>query len=212
VLFDLDGTLVDSFAGIADAYRYLLGQLHLGDLDEEDLRKLVGPSIREVLLEHFGLSGSQLEEAVEIFRQHYGDEGLLNFTKYPGVDELLETMHGRGLQLCIATSKMATMAAKVVDRAGWSALFTFIGGAEDTGRYRKEDVIRWTLHHVPHETRVLAMVGDRAADILGARTLGLEGIGVTWGYGEVRELVAAGASAIVSSPQEVLTAIADAAP
>jgi phosphoglycolate phosphatase len=210
VLFDLDGTLVDSLPGIADAYRVVLSELALDDLDDADLTQFVGPPIREVLGSHYGLEGLRLEQGVQRFREHYGSNGLLEFDTYPGIDDLLDTLYRRGLRLAIATSKMTTMADQVIEHAGWSGYFSFIGGAEaDSSRYLKEDVLRWALDHVADEVPALAMVGDRAADIAAARSLGLTAVGVTWGYGSHEELEQAGANVIVATTPELLETLVE---
>jgi phosphoglycolate phosphatase len=205
VLFDLDGTLIDSFPGIAAAYHQVLNQLDLGDMDDADLMQFIGPPIREVLEKRFLLTGHRLTEGIRIFRQHYGTHGLLQFTKYDDVDDMLETLQSAGLDLYIATSKLTTMAVDVIESAGWTERFKIVGGAEpgDT-RYLKKDVIKWTMGQVPSGTAVIAMVGDRDVDITAARSLGLTGIGVTWGYGEASELDRAGAIAIANSTKELL--------
>ena len=193
VIFDLDGTLIDSFPGIASAYHHVLIQLELGDMKDADLRQFVGPSIQEAFQQHFGLSGARLEEGVRIFREHYGAKGLFQFSKYSGIDEMLLALRDQGFDLYIATSKLRTMATDIVEHARWTNLFTFVGGAEPDGtRHLKKDVIAWTMAQVVGEACVVAMVGDRAADIVGGSELGLRGIGVTWGYGSVVELEEAG--------------------
>jgi phosphoglycolate phosphatase len=208
ILFDLDGTLVDSYPGIADAYRFTFDALRLDGSADLDLHDFVGPSIREVLKDHFGLSGSRLEEGVQLFRSHYGSEGLYRFSKYEGVEAMLMGLKDSGYQLCIATGKLWTMAVQVVEHAGWTELFSVIGGAKPDGsRYLKRDVIAWTLDQIAPGTAALAMVGDRAADIVGGRDLGLRGVGVTWGYGTAAELTEAGATIIVDSVDDLLTAL-----
>jgi phosphoglycolate phosphatase len=205
VLFDLDGTLVDSFPGIASAYRHVLAEMGLGDRDDADLTPLVGPPIQEGLQRHFGLSGARLEEGVRIFRKHYGSHGLFRFAKYTGIDEMLTALHDEDFELCVATSKLRSLATDVIAHAGWTELFSVVGGADQDGtRYRKTDVIEWTMSQVTRGAAVVAMVGDRAADIVGGRAMGLRGIGVTWGYGSVEELDDAGAMITVDSPTQLL--------
>jgi phosphoglycolate phosphatase len=204
VLFDLDGTLVDSFAGIADAYRHVTSKMGLVEIDDVNLRPLIGPPIQVALGQHFGLNGAPLEEAVRIFREHYGALGVFRYSKYPGIEEMLLALHDEGLGLYIATSKLATVAADLVEHAGWTSLFNVVGGADPGGtRYLKRDVIAWTMTQVTAGSHVLAMVGDRAADIVGGRQLGLDGIGVTWGYGSFQELDEAGATVTTDSPSQL---------
>jgi phosphoglycolate phosphatase len=205
VLFDLDGTLVDSLPGIVSAYQHVSAEMQLGAIESADVRPLIGPPIQVGLQRHFGLSGSQLDESVRIFREHYAAYGVLRFSKYAGIEPMLLELRARGVELCIATSKLRTMAVAIVEHAGWIDLFDLVGGAEADGtRHHKKDVIEWTMARIQSGTRALAMVGDRADDILASRDLDLIGIGVTWGYGSVTELVDAGATTTVGSPDQLL--------
>lgn len=208
VLLDLDGTLIDSFPGIASAYHHVLDYLDVGDMDDADLRQFVGPPVQEVLSSHFGLSGKQLDDAIGVFRTHYGTEGLFRFEAYPGIEEMLTTLHRHGLGLYIATSKLQTMATEVIEHAGWSELITFVGGAAPDGsRHLKKDVIEWTVQNIANDAPVVAMVGDRAQDLEAARAVGLRSIGVTWGFGTVAELSGAEPSTIVATPADLVDAL-----
>jgi phosphoglycolate phosphatase len=208
ILFDLDGTLVDSYPGIAEAYRYTFDALQLKTTKGLDMHQFVGPSIREVLADHFGMSGTSLEEGIRIFRSHYGTTGLFRFTKYDGIEDVLRRLKNEGYSLHIATSKLWTMAEQVIVHAGWREFFTTVGGSTPDGsRYLKRDVIAWTLAQIPPGVTTVAMIGDRAADIAGGRGLGLRTIGVAWGYGSRSELSEAGADEVVTEPGSLLTAL-----
>lgn len=207
VLFDLDGTLVDSFPGIASALRHVCAELGLGPVKESDLRALVGPPIQVGLQRHLGLTGHQLDEGIRIFRQEYSTSGVFDYSKYPGIEQMLLELRARGIALSIATSKLRSMAVAIVENAGWADLFDLVGGAEADGRHLKRDVIEWTMARISRTTHVLAMVGDRAEDIIASRDLGIPGIGVTWGYGTLPELDEAGASELVGSPGELLASL-----
>lgn len=208
MLFDLDGTLVDSFPGIASAYHHVLKEMGIDDVDDAQLRQLIGPPIQVGLQRHFGLEGTRLEEGIRIFRAHYGSGGLLRFEVYPGIDEMLGALRDEGFELFIATSKLRSMATEIVEHAGWTDHFTAVGGAEPDGsRYLKKDVMVWTIAQVPSGTRVVAMVGDRADDAVASRELGVPVIGVTWGYGSVSELHEAGVTSVVNSPAQLIPAL-----
>jgi phosphoglycolate phosphatase len=210
VLFDLDGTLVDSFPGIASAYHHMLQAVDLKDIPDSEIRPLVGQNIKAVLSEHFGLSGNRLEKGVSAFRSEYGSHGLFRYSKYDGIDHALKQLQNDTVTLCIATGKLRSMASDLLAHAAWSETFAVVGGAEvDGSRLHKRDIIAWTLEQLPNGTRAVAMVGDRGVDIEGGRELGLPGIGVTWGYGDTNELGAAGASVIVDSPEQLLRALRD---
>ena len=118
VLFDLDGALVDTFPGIASAYRHVLVEMGLEEVDDDGIRPLIGPPIQVGLRPFFGLSGSRLEEGIRIFREHYGAKGLYRFTKYPGIEETIVALKDADFDLYIATSKLRSMAVEVVARRG----------------------------------------------------------------------------------------------
>ncbi len=208
MLFDLDGTLIDSLPGILAAYRHLLAELDLGSRSDDELRQLVGQNVSLVLKDEFGLSGDELTKGVATFRDHYGSDGLFRYSKYAGIDGALAELSDNGIALCIATSKLQNMASDVIRHAGWSGTFQIVGGAEaDGSRVHKRDIMTWTLSQLPHGTQTLAMVGDRAVDITSSEDLGVAGIGVTWGYGDRAELVSAGASLTVDTPEALVRAI-----
>jgi len=205
VVFDLDGTLIDSFPGIAAAYHHMLHELNLEDIPDHEIRGLVGQNIKAVLNENFGLSGDRLERGVAAFRGEYGARGLYRYSKYDGIDSALEQLRNDTVTLCIATGKLQTMANDVLTHAAWSETFAVVGGADDDrSRLHKRDIVAWTLDQLPKGTRPVAMVGDRGVDMESGRELGLLGIGVTWGYGDTAELDAGGASLIVDSPNDLL--------
>jgi phosphoglycolate phosphatase len=205
VLFDLDGTLIDSFPGIAAAYHHMLHELGLEDVLDREIRGLVGQNIEAVLHENFGLSGDRLDKGVAAFRAEYGSRGLYRYSKYEGIERVLERLRDEAITLCIATSKMRSMTSDLLAHAGWSETFAVVGGAEpEDSRIHKRDIIAWSLGQLPRGTQAVAMVGDRGIDIASSQELGLPGIGVTWGYGDRAELIAAGASVIVDSPDKLL--------
>jgi len=208
VFLDLDGTLIDSFPGIAGAYGVVFDALGLDAVSDAALRGFIGPPIQEVLRVHLGLGDDEVTRGVRVFRDHYGTEGLFEFTKYEGIDGVLQELVGDGYELYVATSKLQTMATRILEHAGWTDLFRRVGGAElDGSRFLKEDVIRWLAAGLPAGTDIVAMIGDRAADISGGHASGLEGIGVEWGYGSRQELVDARAELVLSSPSELPVAV-----
>ena len=98
-----------------------------------------------------------------------------------------------------------TWGYEVIEHAGWTGLFELVAGAKPDGtRHLKKDVIEWTMAQITPSACVVAMVGDRAADIVAGHELGLSGIGVAWGYGSITELREAGATTTADSPDQLL--------
>ena len=99
------------------------------------------------------------------------------------------------------------MARLILERKGITSLFDFIGGAdEDRARKEKVDVIRYVLHALQKsDTRDVLMIGDRMYDTVGARELGIDTLGVLWGFGTESELTESGTLMLAHTPRELLT-------
>lgn len=198
LLFDLDGTLTDSGEGIIHCGQETLAHFGLEVPSYDDLRPMVGPPLRDSL-RRFGVSEENMEEAVEVYRQAYVDHGQYENFPYPGVEDLLKKLHNDGYQLYVATSKPEVMAEHILKHFGLDQYFDVICGSTlDSNRITKADVIRHLLKQLPKDEKIL-MIGDTIYDIEGANELGLPSIGVTWGYGDLPQMKAAGAIGIAES-------------
>jgi phosphoglycolate phosphatase len=203
VLFDLDGTLSDPIEGIAHSTTYALERLNQPPLDLPTMRKWVGPPLRASFATLLG--EAYADEAVALYREHYGPIGAYENRLYPGIAELLAELHSSGVGLYVATSKLRSFAISILQHFAVDHYFRYIGGAEiDPRTSSKEWVIGSVLPYLSLEERQhCVMVGDREHDVFGAQAHGLPCIGVTWGYGDAAELHTAGASAVVGSVSEL---------
>lgn len=203
ILFDLDGTLTDSGEGIINCAILALEHFGLPVPSREALRVFVGPPLRDSFIAH-GVPAEKAEEAIAVYRSRYIPIGKFENTPYPGIRELLQTLHSHGHRLYIATSKPEGMSRDILEHFDLAKYFTRICGASmDASRSTKEEVIAYLLE-VSGEKEHMIMVGDTKFDILGAKHHGIPAIGVSWGYGKVEDMEAAGASVIASSAQELL--------
>ena len=203
ILFDLDGTLTDSGEGIINCV--ILGLEHFGlpVPNRNALRVFVGPPLHDTFVK-FGVPEDQADEAVRIYRSRYNTVGKFENTPYPGIYELLQTLRNNGHTLLVATSKPENLAVEIMDKFELSKYFHRICGASlDRSRCTKEDVITYLLAQ-NGSAEDMVMVGDTAFDVLGAAAHGIPTIGVSWGYGNVEEMVAAGAKAIAHTMDELL--------
>ena len=204
ILFDLDGTLTDSGEGIINCAILALEHYGLPIPSREEMRVFVGPPLHESFIKH-GVPADQAEEAIKIYRSRYIPIGAYENTPYPGIRELLETLKDAGHKLYVATSKPEEMSIKILQHFDLAKYFDQICGATmDTSRSSKEAVIAYLLEQNGRADNMI-MVGDTKFDILGAKEHGIPGIGVSWGYGKVEDMEAAGAKAIAYSMEELLS-------
>lgn len=211
VLFDLDGTLVNSAEGITKSVAYALSKFGI-QADERSLTCFIGPPLIDSFMRFYGFSEEQAGEAVDFYRARYRTKGVYENTVYPGIGEALAALKREGVCTAVATSKPEVFANVVVDDMGLRPFLDGVFGAElddkqlrrSGFRSEKADVIEYALDRlcVCDRSKVL-MVGDRKHDIIGAKACGLDSCGVLWGFGDREELTAAGADYIAAAPTDI---------
>ena len=143
VLFDLDGTLIDSAPGIFDSFEFTLAQYEM-TVPQERLRRFLGPPLRESFAKL--LPPDEVERAVEIYRAHYAEASGALTKLYPGTKELLSALREAGYIVCLATSKVRYAALKLLDKLELTPYFDYIGGSSpDASLDTKTAVIRHVL-------------------------------------------------------------------
>ena len=198
ILFDLDGTLVDSGEGILKCAALALETLQKPMPTPEEMRTFVGPPLIDSFM-RFGCTAEEAEEAVRIYRSRYTVTGKYEGFVYPGIEALLQQLRADGCRLFVATSKPETTAIDVLTKFGLAPYFErIIGATFDRSRSTKSEVIAYLLETVGDVSHAL-MVGDTAFDVVGAAAHQLPTAAVTWGYGNVQEMTDAGAACIVDT-------------
>lgn len=206
VLFDLDGTLTDPRLGLVGAIQYALRRLGYPAPPEETLLWTIGPPLRAsfaVLLE--SNDEALLTDAIEHYREQYGATGLYENQVYPGIPEALAALQAVPVTLFVATSKPHLFARRIIDHFGLGGYFRHVYGSELDGRHMdKRDLLRHILKKEGFAPDAALMVGDRGADMVGARVNGLWAGGARYGYGSEEELRSAGAQVLFSTPTDIV--------
>ena len=202
ILFDLDGTLVDSGEGIIKCAQLALRHFSLPMPTPTEMRTFVGPPLKDSFV-RFGVAPEKAQEAVDVYRSRYTTVGKFEGFPYPGVPELLEKLHKDGYHLFVATSKPEDMAVEILEHFGMAPYFDCIAGATlDGSRSSKSSVIASLLERAGGVDGAL-MVGDTAFDVEGALAHHIPTVGVDWGYGLREDMASAGAVAIVDTAEEL---------
>ena len=187
ILFDVDGTLIDSAPGILNTLEEVFKAMGV-DVARSDLNRYIGPPLRKSFGEHFS-DKAKIEEAAELYRASYHEKGSHECAVFPGVPEMLRRLKEAGLVLCTATSKPTRVVTPILEEQGLSSYFSFVGGASmDESRDNKTDVIRHVLDQPVMQGKRVLMVGDRRDDMQGARNCGLDAAAVLYGYGSREEV------------------------
>jgi len=205
VVFDVDGTLLDSAPGIVDGFRHAVAAVGLEPPSEAVVRSDLGPPA-PYLLAGFGVPPELVPTAYAAYRQRYRSHGLDLADVYAGIPELLTGLGSR-VRLATATAKLESTAEEFLARYDLARHFEVIGGSQD-GAQHKAEVIAATLDRLgaPDPATVI-MVGDRHSDLSAAACCGLRSVGVTWGYGSRDELRTAAPDHLVDTPAGILSLI-----
>lgn len=186
VIFDLDGTLVDTSPGIYDTARFSMKEVGLDpDVPEERMRKFVGPPLRECYRVTYGLDAETVDRLhlTEIYQKRYRSVGQYEGKVYDGIPEVLETLRNRGKKLAVGTLKNTSVSKTLLAHFDLAKWFTIILGDLDEGGRTKADVLDLVMKEAGVGREKALLVGDTPHDENGAREAGLPFLPVTYGFG-----------------------------
>ncbi len=212
LLFDLDGTVIDSGEGVKASVLYALKTMGYPLMKEEDMDPFLGPPLVYSFHHFAGVPEERCAEAVAFYRHYYQNEGgMFRYRLYDGMKELLSACRKAGYRTAIATSKPQPYAIELMHHAGIFDDLDIIVGADldEKTRAKKSEVIEAVLGEAGCEKQDALMIGDRMYDVLGAREVGLESVGITFGYGDRRELTEAGATWVFDTVEELSAFLLD---
>jgi len=200
VVFDLDGTLIDSKKDIATALNKTFIEMDYEPLPMETIAGFVGNGVAPLIRRAVEVAGhtERLEEVMTLFRRHYWDHLLDSTRLFEGVSETLEKLDGR-YHMGLVSNKPERYTKRIVAELG---LAPFVGNAVfggDTLPVKKPDpsaLLEISRIYSTPASRML-LVGDSAVDVQTAKNAGARSVGVTYGFRDVRELVDAGADALI---------------
>jgi len=211
VLFDLDGTIVDSAPGITASLAYTFEQLGMPIPSPSQLLEYVGPPILESFEQLAGMSDTEGHQALAIYRERYLEHGVGNVSIYPGLADVLKTIHESPLALSLATSKPESLARIALTSLGViQYLDVLTGASEDEVRSAKADVVEEALIRLRAFGADISrpvMIGDRFYDVEGAAAHDVPTIFVEWGYGSPAEQV--GTVAVAKDAAELTALLFD---
>ncbi|QIB49900.1 phosphoglycolate phosphatase [Pseudomonas sp. OIL-1] len=206
VMFDLDGTLVDSVPDLAAAVNHMLGQRGRAPASLEQVGDWVGNGapvlVRRALagsVDHAGVDDDEAEAALQVFLQAYGGAHELT-TLYPGVAECLDWLQHQGLKMAVVTNKPQRFVAPLLAEMGIAGFFEWLIGG-DTLPVKKPDPA--ALLHVMRLAQVepehSLFIGDSRNDVLAARAAGVRVVAVPYGYNHGRPIAEENPDLLVDS-------------
>lgn len=201
IVFDVDGTLLDSAAGILAGFRRALLAVGVSAPSEDELRAHLGPPLREFLA-GAGVGPDHIDQAAAAYHDYYLSSGLHLAAPYPGVVKLLDRLRAAGFVLATATAKRTPTARAILAAHDLAPYFTMIAGTDER-RATKAETLAGVLTELDAGPSATIMVGDRRHDVEGAHACGVRAVGARWGYGPGDELAVAGADWLVDDVEDL---------
>lgn len=209
--FDLDGTLTQSEYGIMESFRYALEKMGIDDGGDEKLKTFIGPPLFNSFRDGYRLSDEEADRGVTLYREYYNEYGFKNAPLYEGITCCLEQLKSEGAVLMVVTSKPEALARRVIQVKEIERYFADVVGPTPDN---KEPDKSWLIYEAMRRLGIekdnsdvkkkMVMVGDRFYDIEAAKKVGIDSVGVLYGYGSLEELKSAGATYLAERPENIV--------
>ena len=184
VIWDVDGTLLDTREGLIAAYRYALDVLNLPHKTDEEICSYVGPTPQTIFKTYFGMNDELAQQSANIFRDRYKMHDLLKARIYDGVYDVMEYLQKNNVKQAIATNKRQDYATEICRHFGFDKYCFPIIGADNENKLTKADLIIKCLETLNFSDLSKAvMIGDTQSDKTAAEKVGIDFIGVNYGFG-----------------------------
>ncbi len=183
-IFDLDGTLLNTSPGIFASANATVEKLGLPpEKDPEQLKKFIGPPIKQCFVNVYDLDPALIDKAVEIYRGEYDSYGRINAQPYPGIAQTLSKLKENGFLLAVGTLKGESLAKQMLEYFQLSEYFKSIRGSDQHSTLSKADIVNNVLSDLKIDAKDAVLIGDTIHDQEGAKQAGVSFIAVDWGFG-----------------------------
>lgn len=209
VIFDLDGTLVDTLDDLTDSVNFALSSFDFPMRNREEVRSFVGNGVRKLVYLSVpeGTDEETSEKCLGVFKEHYKNNSRNKTKPYDGIIELLEKLCESDVKTAVVTNKMQSAAKDIVEFFFGNKISLAVGQVDGVAQKPNPDGVLLVLEKLGIKKEKAVYVGDSEVDCLTARNAGVDCIGVTWGFRSAEVLKESGAGIIVDEPLQILQEI-----
>lgn len=211
VVFDLDGTLLDTLDDLCNATNWALLHNRLPKRTIDEVRHFVGNGVKRLIERAvpYGTNDDVLEKTFADFKAYYVDHCLEHTCPYDGIQEMLQALKARGLRLAIVSNKLQAGVDELYNRFFCDTVDVAIGESPEIQRKPAPDMVQEALHKLGTTASEAVYVGDSDVDLLTAHNSGLPCISVLWGFRDRDFLEKHGATILAEAPCDVVEALAN---
>jgi len=200
VIFDLDGTLVDSIENITNSVNFVREKINKrSPVSKEAVINYLNNDSKIKAIELFGANSDNLDREREAFREYYLKHCIDNIDFYPGMRETLDILQSNGIRITIATNGSSIFAKRIIEYLNVTELFQAIFGADNSNSKPNPDMLLKSMEICSCPNSETIMVGDSIKDMLASNSAECRGLFASWGYG--RESLS---HSIIETPKDIL--------
>lgn len=211
VIFDLDGTLLNTLGDLREAVNYALSTYGYPIKSLEEVRLAVGNGVAKLIERVIpdGLDNPDFEPCLSLFREYYSQHLQELTVPYPGIPELLSELRQKGYHLGIVSNKFDAAVKQLKEEYFPETISVAIGESSGVRKKPAPDCVWKALKELGSDSEQTVYVGDSDVDVMTAHNSGLRCVGVAWGFRDAQVLKQAGADAIIDRPGELLPLLED---
>jgi phosphoglycolate phosphatase len=205
IIFDLDGTLIDSAPSILSSLKAALDEVSVSPIQPLS-QTLIGPPLPQIIAEVLGKEQQAcVTDIMASFKRHYDTQGYRSTVAYPGVQDMLEQLKQKGLDLYIATNKRIAPTRSILENLRWLDYFNVVYALDyfEPALANKTDLLSSVVEELKQDAHDLIYVGDRFEDYEASESNKISFIGAAWGYGELKKLI--DEEFLASSPCKIIS-------
>ena len=208
VIFDLDGTLLNTIGDLAASVDYVMRSRSLPEHTDAEYRQMVGGGIKRLveraLPQHLAADEAYVEECVTQFRRYYVDNIDRYTEPYEGMHSLLKELEVLGVKVAVASNKFQSGTDRLVAKFFGDVGFVAVEGNREGAPLKPDpQIVTNIITKAGVERESTIMVGDSGIDIRTAAAAGIDSVGVAWGFRFAEELYAAGATKVATNAEEL---------
>lgn len=212
IIFDLDGTLLDTLADLADSANYTMEQMGCPAHPVDSYRYFVGngvPKLLERCLPEDKRTEENILTARKIFADHYNVHFADKTKPYDGISELLERLKESGVKMAVASNKSDEFTVSLVKRFFGNSFDTVQGGKADVPKKPAPDIVYGIMERLGAVPENTYFAGDSNVDMYTAKNAGIKAIGCLWGFRTKEELLEGGADFLAENPLDIYKILGD---
>lgn len=209
IVFDLDGTLIDTLEDLKDSVNFALNKFGFPERNLDEIRSFVGNGVKRLVYLSVpdGTDEETSAKCLEIFKEHYKGNSRNKTAPYEGIPEMLEKVQAAGFKTAVVTNKIQDAAIEIIRCFFGGKIDVIIGQVDGVAQKPEPDGVWLALEKLGADRSKAVYIGDSEVDCMTAHNAGLPCIGVTWGFRSREVLEENKAEFIVDSPEKILDCV-----